>query len=145
MEIPLRHQKALSTQREALRFQWKTIFGVPISAKQFLILITFAALIATAFGRQSPSTTPDIILLNGKVFSSNAKAPYAEALAIRGERIAAVGTSRDIAKLAGKETKVIDLNGRTVIPGINDAHMHLGVQPDTYDHPSKAMTPIFNR
>jgi predicted amidohydrolase YtcJ len=69
----------------------------------------------------------DLVLLNAKVFTSNAKQPHAEALAIRGERIVAVGSSQEINALAGKDTKQIDLGGRTVIPGINDAHYHLTV------------------
>jgi predicted amidohydrolase YtcJ len=145
MEIPLRHQRFVSTQRQALRLRRKPIFPIPISARQFLIPITFAALIVTAFGQQSRLVAPDMILLNGKVFTSNAKTPHAEAMAIRGERIAAVGTSREMVKLAGKKTKVINLNGRTVIPGINDAHMHLGVRPDTYDLPMEGNNPDFQQ
>ena len=52
-----------------------------------------------------------------------------QALAIRGERIAATGDSAKIKALAGPHTKQIDLGGRTVIPGINDAHNHLGIAP----------------
>jgi len=44
-----------------------------------------------------------------------------------------VGDSKGIVELAGKDTKRIDLGGRTVIPGINDAHDHLGIGPDSYD------------
>ena len=54
---------------------------------------------------------------------------YVQALAIRGERIAATGESAKIRTLAGPNTMEIDLGGRTVIPGINDAHNHLGVSP----------------
>ena len=84
---------------------------------------------------------PDWVLFNGKVFTSNAKQPHAEALAIRGERIVAVGSSQEIRRLAGKDTKQIDLGGRTVIPGINDAHDHLKVFPDAYDLPIQGMDP----
>jgi predicted amidohydrolase YtcJ len=52
-----------------------------------------------------------------------------EALAIRGERIVAADESVKVQALAGPQTKRIDLGGRTVIPGINDAHMHLELQP----------------
>jgi hypothetical protein len=121
--------------------QQKAAFPADARTKFFLIPITFAALITTAFGQQSASATPDMILVNGKVFTSNASAPYAEALAIRGERIVAVGSSQEIGRLAGKDTKVIDLRGRTVIPGINDAHVHLNVAPHTYDLPIKNNDP----
>ena len=53
----------------------------------------------------------------------------------RGESIVAVGSSQEISALAGKDTKQIDLGGRTVIPGINDAHDHFIAGPDTYDLP----------
>lgn len=66
----------------------------------------------------------DIILVNGKIFTSDVARPAAESVAIAGERILAVGASDDIRKLANVKTRVIDLAGRTVIPDINDAHFH---------------------
>lgn len=72
---------------------------------------------------------PSLILFNGKIFTSDAAHPYVQALAIRGDRIAATGDSSKIEALAGPHTKQIDLGGRTVIPGINDAHNHLGIFP----------------
>jgi predicted amidohydrolase YtcJ len=77
-------------------------------------------------GQQS---SPDLILLNGKVFTSDSSHSYVEALAIRGERIVSTGSSKEMAALAGPQTKRIDLVGRVVIPGINDAHYHLFVRP----------------
>lgn len=74
-------------------------------------------------------TAPDLILVNGKIFTSDAKQPYVQALAIRRERIVASGDSAKIKALAGPNTQLIDLGGRTVIPGINDAHNHLGIAP----------------
>jgi len=72
---------------------------------------------------------PDLILWNGKIFTSNLTNPYAEAIAIRGDRIVAVGESDPIRDLAGPPTAQVDLGGRTVIPGINDAHMHFDIVP----------------
>ncbi|MDO8677009.1 MAG: amidohydrolase family protein [Acidobacteriota bacterium] len=66
---------------------------------------------------------PDTILLNGKIFTANAAQPWAEALAIRGERIIAVGANTAIAAQAGTSTRRLDLGGRTVVPGFNDAHI----------------------
>lgn len=106
--------------------------------KMLLVALIFNFLPFAAFAQQSP---PDLILFNGKVFTSNASYPYFEALAIRGERIIAVGTSNEITALAGKETKRIDLGGRVVIPGINDAHQHLTVAPETYDLPIQGNNP----
>jgi len=72
---------------------------------------------------------PDLILVNGKVFTSDAKHLHAEALAILGDRIIAIGDTTKVEALAGPATRRIDLGGRTVIPGINDAHAHLDVVP----------------
>jgi predicted amidohydrolase YtcJ len=74
------------------------------------------------------ASAPDIILFNGKIFTSDGK-QFVEALAIQGDRIEAVGDSELIHKLAGSSTKQIDLGGRTVIPGLNDAHNHMRIRP----------------
>jgi predicted amidohydrolase YtcJ len=68
---------------------------------------------------------PDLALLNGKIHTVDRAVPLAEAVAICGDRIAAVGATDDIRKLAGPKTRVIDLAGKLVLPGFNDAHVHL--------------------
>ncbi len=72
---------------------------------------------------------PDTILFNGKIFTSAQSQSYVQALAVQGDRIEAVGDSEQIKRLASPGTKQIDLGGRTVIPGLNDAHNHLGISP----------------
>jgi predicted amidohydrolase YtcJ len=67
----------------------------------------------------------DTILHNGKVLTVDKNFTIAEAIAVRGDQIAAVGKDADVMKLAGPSTKVIDLKGRTVIPGIIDTHNHI--------------------
>jgi predicted amidohydrolase YtcJ len=67
---------------------------------------------------------PDLILVHGKIWTENPRQPEAEAVAIRGNRIIEIGESNSILKLAGSNTKVIDLHGRRVVPGFNDAHVH---------------------
>jgi predicted amidohydrolase YtcJ len=74
----------------------------------------------------STAQRADLILTNGKVFTADPARPRAEAVAIRGNRILAVGTNRDIERLASATTRRIDLAGRTVVPGFNDAHDHAG-------------------
>lgn len=69
---------------------------------------------------------PDLILTNGKIYTSDTSRRFVQAIAIRGQRIQAMGTSAAIQKLAGPSTRIITLNGRLVIPGINDAHDHVG-------------------
>jgi predicted amidohydrolase YtcJ len=88
---------------------------------------------------QSPSA--DVVLVNGRLFTSNSVRPYVEALAIRADRIVAVGTSADIESLAGPKTTRIDLGGRVAIPGINDAHYHLRVEPPVFPLPFTSRDP----
>lgn len=66
---------------------------------------------------------PDLVLLNARVFTADPIQPWAEAVAIRGDRITAVGSTSTIAALAGPRTVRRDLGGRTVLPGLNDAHV----------------------
>ena len=68
---------------------------------------------------------PDLILTNGKIFTSDTTQLYVEALAIRAGRITASGTTNAINQLATKNTKHLNLNGMLVVPGFNDAHNHL--------------------
>ena len=93
------------------------------------ICIVFFFLAGSLTTAKCQQTAPDLVLLNGKIFTSDAAHPYVQALAIRGERITATGDSAKISALDGPNTKKIDLGGRTVIPGINDAHNHLGIAP----------------
>jgi len=65
-----------------------------------------------------------MLLINGKIITVDKNFSVAEAVAIKGDKIYSVGTSRQIRRLAGRSTKVIDLKGKTVIPGLIDAHLH---------------------
>jgi predicted amidohydrolase YtcJ len=90
--------------------------------------------------------TPDLILYNGKIFTSDVAHPYVQALAICGDRIVATGDSGKLKATAGPRTKTIDLAGRTVIPGINDAHNHIDIQPtNVVDVPLKSMDPTWGQ
>jgi predicted amidohydrolase YtcJ len=76
--------------------------------------------------RAGERAAPDLLLTGGKVFTADSARPWAEAIAIRGDRIVAVGSTTTIDSLAGPTTRRIALGGRVVIPGINDAHDHIG-------------------
>jgi len=82
----------------------------------------FVALIALA-AAQAPAP-PDTILVNGHVVTVDPRFSIAEAVAIAGGTISAVGANADIRKLAGPRTATIDLRGQTVIPGLADDHLH---------------------
>ena len=68
--------------------------------------------------------SPDTILVNGKILTVDAQSSTRQAMAIRDGRIVSLGSSADIRKLAGPRSRVIDLQGRTVIPGLVDSHLH---------------------
>jgi len=72
---------------------------------------------------------PDLILINGKVFTSDAGRPAAEAFAVTEERFTAVGDTTAVRRLAGPSTRIIDAGGRLVIPGLIDAHVHVDPPP----------------
>jgi len=68
---------------------------------------------------------PDMIIINGRVITVDDDFSYAQALAVKGGRVLAVGTNSEILELRGSHTKVLNLDGCTLLPGINDSHMHL--------------------
>ncbi len=67
----------------------------------------------------------DIVFTNGKIITVDADFSIAQALAVTGDRIVAVGSSSDIARYVDAETKVFDLRGKTVMPGLIDGHAHM--------------------
>jgi len=88
-----------------------------------------AALAAVPFvdGRAFAALTqerPDLVLKNGLVITMDPRQPRAEAVAIAGEHILAVGSNAEVGPLAGSGTKVVDLGGKTVTPGFIDGHCH---------------------
>jgi predicted amidohydrolase YtcJ len=86
------------------------------------LLLAFMSVMAS---RAAPAAcTPDLIIVNAKVHTVDAKSPRAEAIAICGEVISHVGTAADVRRLAAAGTRVIDAGGRLVVPGFNDAHVH---------------------
>jgi predicted amidohydrolase YtcJ len=89
-------------------------------------LVTCAAavflIVAGIAGQQN---APDLILFNGKIITVDERFSIAQAVAVRGNQIVAVGTNQDVNRLAGAATRRIDLRGRSVIPGLIDNHMHV--------------------
>jgi len=67
----------------------------------------------------------DLLLVHGHIYTGNPKSPWAQALAITGTRIDSVGTDDEILARRQSKTEVIDLHGKTVIPGISDSHTHM--------------------
>ena len=79
------------------------------------ILATFAILLAATAAH---AQTADTILVNGKILTVDAQSSIREAVAIRDGRIVSLGSSAEMRKLGGPQSRVIDLQGRTVIPGV---------------------------
>ena len=83
-----------------------------------------ATLLALCFAGSAWPQTADTILINGKILTVDDRDSVREALAVYDGKILAVGTTADIRKTANAKTRVIDLQGRTVIPGLIDSHQH---------------------
>lgn len=97
------------------------------AARCFALLVLGASAITgcastDAYARKSAA--PDIILTNARVYTVEESQPWAEAIAIAGEKIVAVGSKATVTKLAGKYTRIHDLEGRFVMPSFGDAHNH---------------------
>src|SRR6266705_860812 len=80
--------------------------------------------LSTPGGPLGPGEAPDLILYNGKIVTVDSAFSIAQALAIRGDRFVAVGADDAVRRTAGPATRVIDLRGRTAIPGLMDGHLH---------------------
>jgi predicted amidohydrolase YtcJ len=80
---------------------------------------------ALAFFLLPAAFAADMILVHGHIYTGNPKSPWAQALSITGTRIDAVGSDAEILRLQQPKTEIIDLHGRTVIPGISDSHIHM--------------------
>jgi len=98
--------------------------------KKLILSLSAAIMIITCSCGQKEKA--DLVIINGKVLTIDDKNPVSEAVAVKGELIMAVGTTRKISEYIEKETtKVIDAGGRLVLPGFNDAHVHFGpLDPD---------------
>src|SRR5215204_1462533 len=88
------------------------------------IMLILTAVLLVSITSRAHAQSADTILVNGKIVTVDDRFTIAEALAVRGGRIVAIGTTADIGKFKGPQTRVIDLGRRTVIPGLIDNHSH---------------------
>ncbi|MGB6867343.1 MAG: amidohydrolase family protein [Candidatus Aminicenantaceae bacterium] len=93
---------------------------------KILDIVILASLVGFVFGcvAEKTSVVADLALYNGKIWTVNPEQPWAEAVAIRGERILKVGTTEEIKALFGEHTQGFDLKGSFVLPGFIDSHTH---------------------
>ncbi|MCX6261702.1 MAG: amidohydrolase [Bacteroidia bacterium] len=98
--------------------------------KNLITLLSIITMIISCSNNKKEKA--DLVIINGKVLTIDKDNPLAQAIAIKGEKIIAVGTTQKISGMIDKSsTKVIDAGGRLVIPGFNDAHVHFGpLDPD---------------
>ncbi|MFA8342751.1 MAG: amidohydrolase family protein, partial [Rhodothermaceae bacterium] len=89
----------------------------------FLLILTFASLLVSC-QKEEKKITADMVLTNGKIVTVDDNYPEAEAIAIKGDTIMAVGNKADINKLIGDSTEVVDLKGRLAVPGLIESHAH---------------------
>ena len=92
--------------------------------KEFLILIIILTVIFTLFSCRGSVGSADLVLRNGRIITMDNRCPQVSALAVKGDRISAVGSDRDMLRYTGKETQVIDLKGMLTIPGFIEGHGH---------------------
>jgi predicted amidohydrolase YtcJ len=86
-------------------------------------IVVLAVLLGSA--AQARASDSELLLLHGHIYTGAKQAPWVEALAVSGTRIEAAGTDAELSPRRGAQTRVIDLHGRTVIPGIVDSHIHV--------------------
>ncbi|MDT5059645.1 MAG: hypothetical protein QOH63_104 [Acidobacteriota bacterium] len=91
--------------------------------KTFALAFLIVAL--SIFAVSPKAETADIVFKNGNIYTVNESQPHAQAIAVKAGRVIFVGSNADVKKYEGKATHVVDLQGRTVVPGMTDSHNHL--------------------
>lgn len=105
----------------------RTILGGAALAATGLALIGLPGCAApTGAGPAASTGVADVIYWGGPILTMNDAQPQVQAVAVRAGRIVAVGTRAEIARWQGAATQVVDLQGRTLLPGFVDPHSHLG-------------------
>jgi predicted amidohydrolase YtcJ len=115
------------------------IFAITARTAWLCKHIALASVVLCAVASAATTTpaglTPDLIYHNGRIATLDERSTVVQALAVRDGRIVATGTDADMRALAGPDTKVVNLGGHTVVPGLYDNHVHIGVgrNPNVYD------------
>jgi predicted amidohydrolase YtcJ len=87
----------------------------------FLVLLSFGLIASSALGQ---GTATERIFFNAKIFTAEPERPYADAIAIRGDKIVAVGNYPEVAKSISANAERVDVHGKSLFPGFIDSHMH---------------------
>ena len=107
--------------------------GFTITALQLLLLSLISGCAASSQGTPVPTVDPQQFILfhNGVVLTVDSERSLATALAVRGEKISAVGSDAEILAMAESNAIIIDLQGATLMPGFVDPHSHISTTPDS--------------
>lgn len=97
--------------------------------KYLIILFCFFSLISCDDSKEKSEKMADVIYTNAKVYTMDNNNSWAEAVAVKDSKIIVVGSSTEIGKMAGKDTQIIDLSGKFVMPGVFDLHSHPFITP----------------
>src|SRR5712691_5078471 len=94
--------------------------------KPLFLFLVVSVLMSANFPTQAdkPLFAADMIIVDAKIRTMDLSQPLAEAVAVSGNRIVAVGSTKEIEKLLGPKTRIVDAKGQLVLPGFNDAHVH---------------------
>ena len=112
------------------------------------LLLFFATLISFLAAQAQSRPAADLIIRNAKVWTVDKAQPSAQAVAVLGERIVAVGSNADVDSWRGPKTQVLDAQGKLLLPGFNDAHCHFvqgGLQLDQVELNDAASPEEFKR
>ncbi|MBC7364688.1 MAG: amidohydrolase [Candidatus Aminicenantes bacterium] len=96
---------------------FKFIFSI------LFLLLTTAAVVLSGSCSKKPEPA-DLVILNARIYTLNPAQPWAEAVAIKGEKIVFVGSSREARRYVGRETRVMEAGGHLLLPGFQDSHVH---------------------
>lgn len=102
-------------------------FHYAVSIRLLAALAVSLLACSAASAAASGTGSADLILINGRILTVDAKDSVAEGLAVSAGKIIAVGSSREMSALAGPHTYVLDLKGRTAAPGLIDSHAHISI------------------
>ena len=99
------------------------IIDAPL-VKRLLVIAAVLGLMVAGFAGRAPAAEPEAVYFNGKIVTLDAAGSTAGAVAVQDGKVLKVGSADEIKKLAGPSTRLIDLGGKTVVPGLIDAHCH---------------------
>jgi len=90
-----------------------------------LLFVVLSILVTSLFSNESKPEAADLVFKNGNIYTANEQQAHADAIAVKADRIVFVGSNDEAQKYVGPQTRVIDLHGGTVLPGLTDSHCHL--------------------